>query len=252
MSSPWIELKGKTALVTGSGRGLGKAIALELANLGADIIVNDVQRENASQTASEVLKFGRKAWVSTHNIADYQQATELVQQGEANLGPIDILINNAGITRDALLHKLTEELWDEVINVNLKGTFNVGQACAKKMMERKSGRILNFASVAWLGNIGQTNYSASKAGVIGMTRTWALELAKHGITANVIVPGFFDSALTQQIPPDIKEKFIDKIPLKRIGKPAEMGKLVAFLVSDHAAYITGQTMTIDGGLSLGL
>src|SRR5690606_37154929 len=150
-----------------------------------------------------------------------------------------------------MLHKLSEEKWDEVIRVNLKGTFNMGQACAKVMMEQKSGRIVNLASIAWLGNIGQTNYSASKAGVVGLTRTWALELSRHGINVNAIAPGLIESALTQQIPADVRAKFIENIPLKRIGRPEDIAALAAFLASDEASYITGQVIGIDGGLSVG-
>jgi NAD(P)-dependent dehydrogenase (short-subunit alcohol dehydrogenase family) len=151
-----------------------------------------------------------------------------------------------------MLHKLSEEKWDEVIRVNLKGPFNMGQACAKMMMEQKYGKIINLASVAYLGNIGQTNYSASKAGIVGMTSTWALELARYNINVNAIAPGFIDSVLTQQIPAAVKEKFIQKIPLKKMGRPEDIANLISFLVSDEAAYITGQCIHIDGGLSTGI
>ena len=151
-----------------------------------------------------------------------------------------------------MLHKLTEAQWDEVIRVNLKGPFNVGQACAKIMQEQKYGKIVNLASVAWLGNIGQTNYSASKAGVVGMTHTWALELAKYNINVNAIAPGLIESVLTKQIPPELREKFIQKIPLRRIGDPNDIANLITFLVSDDAAYITGQCIQIDGGLGVGI
>jgi NAD(P)-dependent dehydrogenase (short-subunit alcohol dehydrogenase family) len=173
-------------------------------------------------------------------------------QAQAELGGVDILINNAGITRDSMLAKLSEEKWDEVIRVNLKGPFNMGQTCAKLMMEKKYGRIVNLASVAWLGNIGQTNYSASKAGVVGLTRTWALELARYGVTCNAIAPGLIESALTQGIPAEVKDKFIQRIPLKRIGDPQDIAELVCFLASDAASYVTGQCIQIDGGLSTGI
>lgn len=243
---------GKVAIVTGSGRGLGAATALRLARGGADVVINDLHAENAAQTAKAVIELGRRSLVSTHDVSDYAAANALVADAKAKLGRVDILVNNAGITRDSMLHKLTEEKWDEVIRVNLKGPFNMGQACAKVMVEQKYGKIVNLASVAWLGNIGQTNYSASKAGVVGLTRTWALELARHGINVNAIAPGLIDSALTQAIPPDVREKFIARIPLHRIGAPEDIAALVCFLASDDAAYITGQCIQADGGLSVGI
>jgi 3-oxoacyl-[acyl-carrier protein] reductase len=241
----------RVAIVTGSARGLGTAIALRLAKEGADIVVNDLDHEGAKAVAAQIEGLGRKTLVSPHDVSDHGSAATLVKEAHAKFGRIDILVNNAGITRDSMLAKLSEEKFDEVIRVNLKGPFNVGQACAKIMVEQKYGKIINFASVSWLGNIGQTNYSASKAGVVGLTRTWALELAKHGINVNVIAPGFFDTALTQQIPSDIKGKFVEQIPFKRIGHPDEVANLVAFLASDESTYITGQCIQIDGGLSVG-
>ena len=241
----------QVAIVTGSGRGIGAQTALELARGGAVVVINDLNAEAAAKIASEIEALGRKAMVSTEDVSNYTQAIELVSRARAKFGRIDILVNNAGITRDSMLHKLTEEKWDEVIRVNLKGPFNMGQACAKVMMEQKSGKILNLASVAWLGNVGQTNYAASKAGVVGMTRTWALELARHNINVNAIAPGLIDSVMTQAIPPEVKEKFINRIPLKRIGQPQDIANLIAFLVSDEATYITGQVIQIDGGLSVG-
>ncbi len=240
------------AIVTGSGRGLGAATALKLAQGGADIVINDLNAENAESVAQSVRDLGRKALISTHDVSDYKKANELVMEAKNTFGRIDVLVNNAGITRDAMLHKLSEEKWDEVIRVNLKGPFNMGQACAKVMMEQKYGKIVNLASVAWLGNIGQTNYSASKAGVVGMTRTWAQELARYNINVNAIAPGLIDSALTQAIPADVKEKFIGRIPLKRIGAAEDIANLVAFLVSEQSSYITGQCIQIDGGLTCGI
>jgi 3-oxoacyl-[acyl-carrier protein] reductase len=243
---------GRCVVITGSGRGLGAETALKFAADGANVVINDINRKNAENTAKAAEKLGREALVSTHDVSDYKAANELVSQIKSRFGRIDALVNNAGITRDAMLHKLTEEKWDELIRVNLKGPFNMGQACAKVMMEQKSGKIVNLASVAWLGNIGQTNYSAAKAGVVGMTRTWALELARYNINVNAIAPGLIDSALTQAIPPEVKEKFIQRIPLKRIGSAQDIANLITFLASDAASYITGQCIQIDGGLSVGI
>jgi len=247
-----LPLKDRVSIITGSGRGIGAATALRLAQFGSDIIVNDLNLGDAQNIAQKIEALGRKAWVSSHDISSYTSAQELVKEAHSRFNRIDILINNAGITRDALLHKLTEEKWDEVIRVNLKGTFNMGQACARIMMEQKSGKIINLSSVAAKGNIGQTNYSASKAGVIGMTSTWAIELSKYNINVNAIAPGFIDSVLTQQIPSEVKSKLIQKIPLKRIGQPDDIAHLICFLVSDSASYITGQTIHCDGGLSTGI
>jgi len=247
-----LTLKNKVALITGAGRGIGAETALYLAKKGADIVINDLNLETAQQVAKKVEALGQKVFINNHDISLYDQAQNLVTDSLNQFGRVDILVNNAGITRDAMLHKLSEELWDQVINVNLKGTFNVGQACAKVMMEQKSGVIVNLSSVAHLGNVGQTNYAASKAGVIGLTRTWALELSRSNIRVNAIAPGLIDSALTQQIPSEIKNQFEQKIPLKRIGNPLEVAKLVYFLASDDSSYITGQCFHIDGGLSVGI
>jgi 3-oxoacyl-(acyl-carrier-protein) reductase len=245
------ELLGKIAIVTGSGRGLGAATALGLAQKGANIAVNDLNSENAQSIATQIEKLGRKVLISTHDVSDYAQAGAFVAEVKSKLGSIDILVNNAGITRDAMLHKLTEQNWDEVIRVNLKGPFNMGQACAKLMIEQKSGRIINISSVSSQGNIGQSNYSASKAGVLGLTQTWALELSRYGITVNAVAPGFMDTPMTQQMPEEIREKFIQRIPLKRMGKPEDIANLVVFLSGPESSYITGQTIFVDGGLTTG-
>lgn len=241
----------KTVLVTGSGRGLGAATALCFAKNGANVVVNDLNEKNAQAIAEEIKGLGVQAMVSAHDVSFSDQAKDLFQSIKTKFGHLNFLINNAGITRDSLFHKMTEEKFDEVIRVNVKGVFNCAQLGAAMMTEQKQGRIVSLASVSALGNIGQANYSASKAAVIGMTRTMALELAKFGITVNAIAPGFFDSALTQAIPQDVRDKFVQKIPLRRMGKPEEIGSLAAFLCSEEAAYVTGQTFFMDGGLSIG-
>jgi len=168
------------------------------------------------------------------------------------VGALDILVNNAGITRDAMLHKMSEAQWDAVLAVNLSGPFRLGQAAARHMMVRKRGRIVNIASLAWLGNVGQSNYAAAKAGLIGMTRTWALELGRHGITVNAVAPGFIETPMTQAVPSAVHEKFLRKIPMQRVGQPEDVARMVAFLASDDAAYVTGQCIAVDGGLGTGI
>jgi 3-oxoacyl-[acyl-carrier protein] reductase len=251
-SADQLPLQDRVSIITGSGRGLGAATALRLAQAGSHIVINDLDHENAQKLGSKIENLERKVWISRHDVSDYQSAHDLVLEVKQHFGRIDILVNNAGITRDSMLHKLTEEKWDEVIRVNLKGTFNMGQACAKVMIEQKSGKIINLSSIAARGNIGQTNYSASKAGVIGLTSTWALELARYNINVNAIAPGFIDSVLTQRMPLEVKDKFIQRIPLKRIGQPEDIANLVYFLVSNEASYITGQILHCDGGLSTGV
>lgn len=246
-------LKNKVVIITGAGRGIGATMAAEFARQGAShLVINDLDEKGARSVADETEKTGAKTLVSTQDVSNHAAAAALVEDVLQKFGRVDVLVNNAGITRDAMLHKMTEAQWDEVIRVNLKGVFNMGQACAKAMISKKAGCILNISSVAWLGNVGQTNYSASKAGVIGMTHTWAIELARHGIRCNAIAPGLIDSVLTRQVPPEIREKFIEKIPLHRIGDTLDIAHTAAFLCSDAAGYVTGQVLHVDGGLSVGI
>lgn len=244
-------LNDRIAIITGSGRGLGAATALRMAHEGAHLVINDISGDAAKSTAAEIEKLGRRVLISSHDVSNAAEANALVDEVKKVFGRVDILVNNAGITRDSMLHKLTEEKWDEVIRVNLKGPFNMGQACAKNMMENKYGKIVNLASIAWLGNIGQSNYSASKAGVVGLTRTWALELARYQINVNAVAPGLIDTQMTQAIPAEVKEKFIGKIPMRRIGKPEDIAAIICFLSSDEANYVTGQCIQVDGGLTTG-
>ena len=242
----------RVAIVTGAGRGIGAAIALQLASDGYDVAVNDISKESATDTAGKIEKLGRRAFVSVHDVSKMESAAEMVSETRSQLGRVDALINNAGITRDALLVKMTQKQWDEVIGINLTGVFNCGQAAAKVMIEQKSGCIVNLASIAWLGNIGQTNYAASKAGVVAMTKTWALELSRYSIRVNAVAPGLIDTILTQQIPAEVKEKFVARIPLKRIGSTQDIADAISFLAGPKSSYVTGQVLHVDGGLVTGV
>jgi NAD(P)-dependent dehydrogenase (short-subunit alcohol dehydrogenase family) len=242
----------RVAIVTGAGRGIGQAIALRLAADGADLLVNDIDLASARETASAVERMGRRVRVSNHDVSRYDAAEAMVAEAMAAFGQIDLLVNNAGITRDAMLHKLSERDFDEVVRVDLKGPFNVGQACARRMIERRRGRIINIASLAWLGNVGQTAYAASKAGIVGMTRTWALELGKKNIQVNAVAPGFIATPMTEKVPAAIRARFVEKIPLGRIGEPSDIADVVGFLASDGARYISGQCLQVDGALSVGI
>lgn len=242
----------KTALITGGARGIGEATALTLAKSGCDIAIVDLDRAGAEAVAAKIRELGRRALAITSDVSIPLNAQNVVQQVKSEFDGIHVLVNNAGITRDAMLSKMTEEQWDAVIQVNLKGPFLMTQACAKEIASSGGGRIINVSSIARFGNVGQTNYSASKAGIEGMTRTWALELSRHGITVNAIAPGFIDTQMTQAVPEPIREKFIQRIPLKRLGKPQDIAEAIAFLASDAAAYITGQCIQVDGGLTTGV
>ena len=242
-------LKEKVALVTGAGRGIGEAIALTLAREGADIIVNDFDTEGAQSTARKIEAEGRRALVDGANIADREQVEEMFRTIRDTFGRLDILVNNAGITRDGLLLKLSEENWDQVMAVNLKGVFNCTQLAAGMMSEQMSGKIVNLSSAsAQMGNIGQVNYAASKAGVIGMTKTLAKELAKFNINVNAVAPGFILTPMTEAVPDKVKDYLIKGIPLGRAGTPEDVANAVCFLVSENSAYITGQVIACNGGM----
>ncbi|MDY7031545.1 MAG: 3-oxoacyl-[acyl-carrier-protein] reductase [Thermodesulfobacteriota bacterium] len=244
-----MDLEGKVALVTGAAQGIGKATALLLAKKGADMVVADMNAEKAKDVAGEIEKIGRKCLVSTIDVADSQEAELMVKETIDTFGRIDILINNAGIVKDSLLLRMKEESWDQVLNVNLKGTFNCTKAAAKFMAKKKSGKIVNIASIAGeMGNVGQANYSASKAGVIGFTKTVAREFASRGINVNAVAPGFIDTAMTRALPEDITENLKNQIPAQRLGTPEDIAEAVFFLVSDASSYITGQVINVNGGL----
>ncbi|MDI6827121.1 MAG: 3-oxoacyl-[acyl-carrier-protein] reductase [Armatimonadota bacterium] len=247
-----MKLEGKVAIVTGAGRegkGIGRSIALALAREGADIVIADYVFEAAEAVAEEVRSFGRRAVAVRANVANPADAEAIVQKALDEFGKVDILVNNAGITRDALILKMSEEDWDLVIDTNLKGTFNCTKAVIRPMLKQRSGKIVNVASVMGIiGNVGQANYSASKAGIIGLTKTTARELGSRGINVNAVAPGFIQTAMTEELPENIKENISKQIPLQRLGTPDDVAGLIVFLCSEDSSYITGQVINVDGGM----
>lgn len=246
-----MRLEGKVAVVTGAGQGLGRAYALEFAKQGANVVVNDVNMDNANKVVKEIEGMGRKAIAVKAGVDSREEAQNLIDTAIEKFGKVDILVNNAGITRTAMLHRMTKEEWDQVISVNLTGVFNCIRAVAPHMMERKYGKIVNVTSVAGVrGTMGQINYGAAKAGVIGLTKSAARELAKYGINVNAVAPGVIETAMTEVIRtnPKFREKFISEIPLGRFGQPEDVALVAAFLASDDARYVTGQVLMVDGGI----
>lgn len=244
-------LSGKVALITGSARGIGKAIALELANHGANIVINDILIENEiNKTLEEIKQSTNKAIGIRADITKLDEVENMVKEIINKFGRIDVLINNAGITRDSLLIRMKEGDWDAVINVNLRGTFNCSKVAAKYMIrQKKGGKIVNISSVIGLiGNIGQANYAASKAGIIGLTKSMAKELALRNINVNAIAPGFIETDMTKKLPEKVRQELQQQIPLKRLGIVEDVAKAVYFLVSDASNYITGQVINVDGGM----
>ena len=237
------------ALVTGAAQGIGKAIALLLARNGADIVVSDINLEKAEETAKEIRAIGPKAMAVKVDVANLSDVERMVTGILEKLAKIDILVNNAGITRDKLILRMTEEDWDAVLGVNLKGTFNCTKAVVRHMAKQRSGKIVNIASVVGeMGNAGQANYSASKAGVIGLTKTIAREYAQRGINVNAIAPGYIETPMTEALPEKAKEELIKLIPMDRLGKPEDVAEAVLFLVSEESSYITGQVLNVNGGI----
>lgn len=245
-------LTGKVALVTGASRGIGKEIALTLAANGATVIVNyNGSKERADEVVKEIEAAGGTAEAIQCNVADFQASEEMVKNVLANYKKVDILVNNAGITRDGLLMRMSEEDYDAVLDTNLKGTFNMIRHLSRSFLKQRSGKIINLSSVSGvMGNAGQANYSASKAGVIGLTKSVARELASRGICVNAIAPGFIDTEMTQAMPEEAQNGLKQMIPLGRMGEAAEVAKLVLFLAGNDSNYITGQVISIDGGMTM--
>lgn len=242
----------QTALITGGSRGIGKAIALELAGRGASLMINySGNKEAAERTAEEIRALGAEAVVHRCDVSDESSVREMVSSAVKTFGHLDILVNNAGIARDGLIMRMKEEDWDAVLNTNLKGVFLVTKAALRPMMRQRSGRIINIASVVGiLGNPGQINYVAAKAGVIGLTKATAREVASRGITVNAVAPGFITTDMTEQLSDEIKERLKREIPLGRLGRPEDVAKVVAFLAGEDSSYMTGQTLSVDGGMAM--
>ncbi len=243
------QFDGKVALVTGAARGIGQATALKLAAGGADLALCDLQKEWVAETEAKVKELGRRAESFAMNVAESGDITRAVAEVEKAFGRIDILVNNAGITKDTLMMRMSEEDWDNVININLKGTFLCTKAVSRIMMKQRSGAIVNVASIIGLiGNAGQCNYAASKAGVIALTKSVAKELAARNIRANAVAPGFIQTKMTDALTEDIKQQMLANIPLKRFGSPEDVANVIAFLAGDEAAYVSGQVVTVCGGM----
>lgn len=247
-----MNLKDKVAIITGASRGIGKATALAMAKEGAIVVINYQGNEEVAQAAlDEVHALGGEGIIYRCDVAKAEDVTAMVKAVHGQFGHIDILVNNAGITRDNLLMRMKEEDWDAVLNTNLKGTFLLTKEVSRIMMKQRSGRVINIASVSGvLGNIGQANYSASKAGVIGFTKTCARELAARGILVNAIAPGFVETAMTEVLPDAVKEGVKTQVPLGRMGRSEEIAHAVVFLAGDGASYITGQVIHVDGGMAM--
>ena len=239
----------KSAIVTGSAQGIGKAIAVKLAEKGLNIVVSDIMLDEAKKTAAEIEKMGVKAMAVKTDVSNAEDVKVLIETTKETFGSVDILINNAGITRDSLSMRMSEADWDIVLDVNLKGTFLCAQAASKIMMKQKYGRIVNISSVSGiLGTAGQANYASSKAGVIALTKALSRELAARNITVNAVAPGFILTEMTDKLPDKVKEEYITQIPLGRAGTPLDVANVVDFLISPAASYVTGIVISVSGGM----
>lgn len=249
-------LTGKTALITGAARGIGKAIALKFAEEGAniaftDLVLNDEMAAGLEATRKEIEAVGVKCNAYAGNAADFEETETIVKKIKEEMGAIDILVNNAGITKDGLMLRMTEAQWDAVINVNLKSAFNFIHACTPIMMRQKGGSIINMASVVGVhGNAGQCNYAASKAGLIALAKSIAQEMGSKGIRANAIAPGFIETAMTAQLPDEVRKEWAKKIPLRRAGQVADIANTAVYLASDLSSYVSGQVIQVDGGMNM--
>ncbi|KMY19729.1 3-oxoacyl-[acyl-carrier-protein] reductase [Bacillus sp. FSL W8-0645] len=243
-------LTNKTAVVTGASRGIGRSIAIDLAKNGANVVVNYSGNEaKANEVVDEIKALGQQAFAVKADVSNAEEVQSLMKQAIDTFGSIDILVNNAGITKDNLLMRMKENEWDDVININLKGVFNCTKAVTRQMMKQRSGRIINLASVVGVcGNPGQANYVAAKAGVIGLTKTTAKELATRHITVNAVAPGFISTDMTDKLDENVQTEMLKQIPLARFGAPEDISNVVVFLASEGAGYITGQTIQVDGGM----
>jgi len=244
-----MEHEGKIALVTGGAQGIGLDIVKDLAKTGAHVIIADINIEGAEKSAEEVRASGSSAEAVKLDVSNSENVKEVFDKIFKDHKPLDILVNNAGITRDALMIRMKEDAWDLVISINLKGCFLCGQQAVKQMMKQRKGSIVNIASIVGvMGNAGQANYSAAKAGLIGLTKTMAREVATRGITVNAVAPGFIDTEMTRVLDESVRDKLVEQIPLARLGLPQDVADCVAFLVSDRASYITGQVINVNGGM----
>ncbi|WP_243289907.1 3-oxoacyl-[acyl-carrier-protein] reductase [Bacillus sp. FJAT-47783] len=243
-------LTGKVALVTGASRGIGRAIALDLAKNGAHVVVNYAGNEaKANEVVKEIQALGRESFAMKADVSNQEEVTKMIKEVLNRFNQLDILVNNAGVTKDNLIMRMKESEWDDVININLKGVFNCTKAVTRQMMKQRQGRIINVASIVGVsGNAGQANYVAAKAGVIGLTKTTAKELASRNITVNAIAPGFITTDMTDKLDQNVKEDMLKQIPLARFGEAEDVANVVTFLASEKSGYMTGQTLHIDGGM----